>query len=177
MTDLRKNHGNGLGFEREDLGSKPIFAFIVSVVITGILVYYAIWGMFHFLDAYNRKHEQNLGPMVRVEQEPRSVRGEEIRQFPEPRLEEDERTELNDFRYREEERLNSTGWIDEKAGIVYIPITRAIELVAARGLPTTPQAGTLPPSPVNLARQAAAAADTSELKAPEGKPEKRGKKP
>ena len=68
--------------------------------------------------------------------------------FPEPRLERTERTEINDFRMREEETLNSYGWVDEKAGTVSIPIERAMELVAERGLPVLPPNGsdTAPPA-------------------------------
>src|SRR6266700_7876617 len=105
MTDLRHdNHENGTGFERQDLGSKPILAFIISVVVIGVLVYYSIWGMFHFLDAYERKRQHTMSPMVQAEQDTREPRyqstNERIKQeFPEPRLEDNERTELNDFRY------------------------------------------------------------------------------
>lgn len=35
-----------------------------------------------------------------------------------------------------EQRLQSYGWIDRDAGIVHIPIGRAIDLVVERGLPT-----------------------------------------
>jgi hypothetical protein len=162
MTDLRhENHGNDLGFERQDLGSRPIVGFIVSLVVMGVLTYYVLWGMFHFLDAYDRKHQRAVSPMVQVEPDTRTVTPAKIQQFPEPRLEDNERTELNDFRYQEEEKLNSYGWVDQNAGVVHIPITRAMELVAQRGLPTTPQAGTMPLSPVNLAKAAAATSDTS----------------
>jgi hypothetical protein len=168
MTDLRhENQQNGLGFERQDVGSKPVIAFIVSVVVIGVLVYYVIWGIFHFLDAYERKNQKPMSPMMQVEQDTRepdqAKTHEKIQQeFPEPRLEDNERTELNDFRYSEEERLNSAGWVDQSAGVAHIPITRAMELIAQRGLPTVPQAGTAPPSTVNMAREAAAKSDTSE---------------
>ena len=36
-----------------------------------------------------------------------------------------------------------------------------MQIIAQRGLPTTPQIGTAPLAPVNLARAAAEAADTS----------------
>jgi hypothetical protein len=170
MTDIRhEEHENGPGFERQDLGSKPIFAFIISVVVIGVLVYYVIWGIFHFLDAYGRKNQQPLTPLVEVQQDSRNARTEHIQRFPEPRLEENERTELNDFRYSEEEKLNSAGWVDQGAGVAHIPITRAMELIAQRGLPTTPQAGTVPASPVNMSRAAAAQSDTSQQKAPANK--------
>lgn len=34
--------------------------------------------------------------------------------------------------------LNSYGWVDQKNGIARIPIDRAIDIVAARGLPARP---------------------------------------
>jgi len=177
MTEQQhEEHRPGVGFEREDLGSRPIFGFLLSLVIVGILIYYLLWGMFHFLDAYNRQHERPVSPMVVPEEETRTAGRAQIQQFPQPRLEEDERTELNDFRYGEEQQLNSYGWVDQSAGIVHIPITRAMELIAQRGLPTTPQAGAepAPPSPVNLAKQAAAKSDTSAV--PQGTAGKKAKK-
>lgn len=176
MTDhhggmhAHENHGNEIGFEREDLGSKPIFGFLVSLAIVGILVYYAIWGIFYFLDTFDKKNQQTRTPLVQVESNTREIQSEQIQRFPEPRLEENERTELDGFRYQEEERLNSYGWVDEKAGIAHIPIERAMQLIAQRGLSTTPKVGTVPLAPVNLAKAAAAAADTSNLQKTPTKP-------
>ena len=171
MTDHHKHQHepqhDDIGFERQDLGAKPVIGFIVSLVISGVLIYYVIWGIFHFLDAYDRKHQQVRTPLIQVESNTRGVQTQTIQRFPEPRLEENERTELNDFRYDEEQELNSYGWVDKNAGIAHIPIEQAMKLVAQKGLPTTPQAGVAPVSPVNLARAAAATADTSEMKAQE----------
>lgn len=38
----------------------------------------------------------------------------------------------------EEKVLNSYGWVDQKAGIARIPISRAIDIIAAQGLPSRP---------------------------------------
>jgi hypothetical protein len=107
MTDHRHgNPGHGspghkpdntdLGFEREDLGGKPVIGFILTVIIGGVLVYYVIWGMFYFLDTFNKKHQQIRNPLVAIEKaNPRDVQANEIQRFPEPRLEENERTEKN----------------------------------------------------------------------------------
>jgi hypothetical protein len=181
MTDRRpgmhvhENHGDDIGFERQDLGSKPVFGFIISLVISGVLIYYVIWGIFHFLDAFDRKNQQVRAPLVQIEKaNPREVQSSEMQRFPEPHLEENERSELNGFRYGEEEELNSYGWVDEKAGVAHIPITQAMQMIAQRGLPTTPQTGTMPVSPVNLARAAAQAADTNS--APQNQAQGKGNK-
>jgi hypothetical protein len=44
---------------------------------------------------------------------------------------------------------------------VRIPIDRAMELVAQRGLPTRPQTGAVPPSDVAMGKEAARRSDTS----------------
>ena len=181
MTDHHHgHHGKGkpdAGFEREDLGSRPLKGFIITVVVLGVLVYFAARGMFRFLDAYGKKNERSVSPLVQAEADTREPNhqktAEKINQeFPEPRLEDDERTELNDIRYSEEEKLNSYGWVDQSGGVAHIPITRAMQLVAERGLPTVPQAGSTPPSVVNTARQAAVKSDNSSA-APSSK--KKGK--
>jgi hypothetical protein len=175
MPELgHKKDQNDLGFEREDLGSRPIYGFMLSLVVVGVMIYYLLWGMFHFLDAYDRTRQKPVSPLVVPEVETRTVVPAQIKQFPEPRLEDNERTELNDFRYREEETLNSYGWVDQNAGVAHIPIARAMELIAERGLPTTPQVGKVPLSPVNLAQAAAAASDTSAAPQPaKQQPQKR----
>ena len=141
-------HQNGGGFEREDVGTKPLFGFLISLVVTGVLVYYVIWGVFYFMDAYERKHEQSKSPMVKTEEaqerrepDPAKTHEKIQQEFPEPRLEDDERTEINDFRYQQDETLSSYGWVDQNGGVVRIPIDQAMKLIAQRGLPTIPQSG------------------------------------
>ena len=169
MTE-HSNHQHGGGFEREDLGTRPIFGFLVSLVVTGVVVYYVIWGMFYFMDAYDRKHQHTKSPMVQAEQDTREPNTgktyEKIQQqFPQPRLEDNEVTEINDFRYQQDETLSSYGWVDQSGGVVRIPIDRAMQLIAQRGLPTIPQAG------------AARASDASNSqKAPANKKTRKGKK-
>ena len=59
---------------------------------------------------------------------------------PEPRLQVAPAVALAKIRAQEEAALSSYSWIDSKSGLVRIPIERAIELVAERGLPSRPQA-------------------------------------
>ncbi len=57
---------------------------------------------------------------------------------PEPRLEAEPGLLLQQLRAQEDKTLHSYGWIDEKAGIVRIPIDRAMDILAERGLPSRP---------------------------------------
>jgi hypothetical protein len=54
---------------------------------------------------------------------------------PEPRLQTTPEGDLRSLRAEEEERLTSYGWVDAERGVVRIPIERAIEITAERGLP------------------------------------------
>jgi len=54
---------------------------------------------------------------------------------PEPRLQVYPTAEFDQFRAAEEKKLNSYGWIDKGQNIIRIPVTRAMDLIAQRGLP------------------------------------------
>jgi hypothetical protein len=162
MTEETKHEAAEEGYEHQDLGAQGVFAFLISLIVGGVVVYFVIWGLYHFLEARQRTHQPSQNPLVeQVETDTRIVSPDEIKEFPEPRLERNERVEINDFRLKEEQTLNSYGWVDQKAGVVHIPIEHAMQLLAQRGLPTIPKAGTVPPSAVNVATQAAERSDTS----------------
>ncbi len=54
---------------------------------------------------------------------------------PQPRLQVVPARDLQTARIDEEALLNSYGWVDPEAGVVRIPIERAIDVLAQRGLP------------------------------------------
>ncbi len=55
---------------------------------------------------------------------------------PQPRLQISPAQDLKARRAAEDALLKSYGWVDRQAGIVRIPVDRAIELLAERGLPS-----------------------------------------
>jgi hypothetical protein len=174
MSEQIKHGHAEEGYERQDLTAQSVFAFLISLIAGGVVVYFIIWGLYHFMDARQRARQPEQSPLVKqLDTDTRIVSPDEITKFPQPRLERNERIEINDFRLKEEQTLNSYGWVDEKTGVVRIPIERAMELVAQRGLPTTPKAGSVPPSDVNTANQAAQRSDTSGKSAqPKSQPQK-----
>src|SRR4029077_15613665 len=161
-------HNPEVEFEREDLAPKPILVFLGSLVLICLVVALVLRGMYSYLDRYDNLHQLPQSPLVQPSTaSTRDVSPGDITNFPQPRLESDERLEINDFRLQEEKTLHSYGWVDQSAGVVHIPIDRAMQLLAQRGLPTRPQAGTSPSSDVNTAKEAARRSDTS------GKPAER----
>lgn len=127
-------------YEREDLSPGGIIAFLVGLAIAGLLIHVILFGMFRYLDRYAKTHEPPQNPLVKsTNGDTRVAAPEEANKFPEPRLETDERNQSTGEVLKEEQTLGSYGWVDEKSGTARIPIERAMEEVAKRGLPTVPQ--------------------------------------
>jgi hypothetical protein len=59
---------------------------------------------------------------------------------PAPRLQPDPRADLLAQRALEDALLETYGWVDKSRGIVRVPIERAIDVLAERGLPARPAA-------------------------------------
>lgn len=131
-------------FEHQDLSPHGVYAFLVGLAVAGVLVAFVLWGLYHFMERYEAAHQPAQNPLVQPSVETRQVSPDAILKFPQPRLENSERSELNDFRLKEEDTLDSYGWVDQKTGVVRIPIERAMQLIVQQGLPTTPKAGTAP---------------------------------
>jgi len=150
MSDEHLNHGHsghGVEFEREDLSSRGIFGFLIGLVISGVVIYFIITGMYSFLDKYEQSQMSASSPLVKAEDAAkvgeRRVTGDYVEnKFKEnnaPLLEVDERSQLHKFVMDQEKQLNSYGWVDEKAGVAHIPIDQAMHLIEQRGLPVCPQ--------------------------------------
>jgi hypothetical protein len=138
------------GFESEDLRSRSIIGFLLGLAAMCVVVFLLLRGLYSFLDADVRAHQPPLGPLApATSADTRDLNKTEVKAeikqvFPDPRLEVDERSELKNILLEQQQELNSYGWVDEKAGVARIPIERAMQLVAQRGLPTTPKAGVAP---------------------------------
>ena len=135
--------GNG-GYERSDIGAAGVLYFLLGLAVAGLLVYFIVDGLYSYLDKRSEVEQAPVNPLVtnapadtrRIPQDyPKTA-------FPDPRLEDDERGQLNRIRLKEEETLATYDWIDQNAGTVRIPIDRAMDLVAQRGLPVRPQTPT-----------------------------------
>jgi hypothetical protein len=68
---------------------------------------------------------------------------------PRPRaaLQADPTADMQRFAKEEEAAVTSYAWVDRSAGVVQIPVDRAIEIVAERGLPVPPPLPDAPATP------------------------------
>jgi hypothetical protein len=129
------NMTNHDGFEQEDLSSRSALYFLAGLVLVGLVVYLIVFGMYRFLDSYATAHQPPMSPMVTPEADTRAVTPENAETFPQPRLEENERTQLRSFIEDQDRKLATYDWVDKDRGTVRIPIDRAMELIEQRGLP------------------------------------------
>ncbi len=115
------------GHERTDANIRSIALFTAGLLVVIVVVLFAADRLFDILAA-----RKEAGP----EPSPLALKRELP---PSPRLQVDETAEWKALQAKEQQVLNSYGWVDAKAGTVRIPIERAMELTAKRGLPARSQ--------------------------------------
>jgi len=160
QTNPANPTGNG-GYERQDIGVAAVLYFLLGLAVAGLLVYFIVDGLYRFLDKRSETEQAPVNPLVtnapadtrhippeyKTDSDSTNYEKYLEKNFPAPQLETDERSQLNKVRLREENTLGSYDWIDKDAGTVRIPIDRAMDLIAQRGLPTRSQAGPAVESP------------------------------
>jgi len=116
--------------DKVDAGA--ILGFGIGLLLVGAAVYFAIWLLFGYFARQESANATREYPLAAPA---------ETRLPPEPRLQTDPRGDLRALREQEERTLRSYQWVDKNAGVVRIPIERAMSLTVDRGLPTRPQEG------------------------------------
>lgn len=121
------------GYEERDLSVRGILLFgIVFVLALGLVLVLATGVQWLF-----------VGHAPPVQSPPQGLaNAPSAPTFPAPALEAVPGAAYEQFLAQEQKLLNSYGWVDQKAGIVHIPIDRAMDLLLQKGLPTRPTTGT-----------------------------------
>lgn len=114
--------------ETRDMDIRPIVMFGAALVGSTAAVLLLMAWLFGYFAAREARLDVPPSPLAETRRPP-----------PEPRLQIAPATDLEEIRGTEDAALNSYGWVDRKAGILRIPIDRAITLLAQRGLPVRPQ--------------------------------------
>jgi hypothetical protein len=183
------------GHDESDVSVSAIVWSGVILAIGGIVAFVLMLGMIHFLENWEKNHEAKMTPMEQQlhdqREEPKEglgkepvVREGELKPAPDwygrgkmedhlsrtikpPRLQYDDTHDMQLFRGSEDRWLSSTGKSPD--GSIHIPVSRAIEILAQRGLPQVSG----PFQPANVGAPSAAypsgAADTGQsTRAPAG---------
>jgi hypothetical protein len=113
------------GHETRDLDPALVTWFALGLVIAVAAFFLLTAALFRLF----RRAQPSPSPPSRIEFHPRML-------APSPRLQANNTTDLANYQIAENEKLNSYDWIDRDKGIIRIPIERAMDLIAQRGLPT-----------------------------------------
>lgn len=114
----------GRHHEERDVQIRPIVTFAVGLIILASVVMVLMGWLFGYFAARQAKLDVPMSPLAVTHGEP-----------PEPRLEVAPDQVLQELRAEEHTMLHSYGWVDREAGVVRIPIERAMTLLTERGLP------------------------------------------
>jgi hypothetical protein len=120
MTDKTKDSP---GYEKEDVSASPVVwagVILASVIVLSVA---AMTLMFGVLYQYREADINTIGPMADLQEKPRG-----------PILQVDPPRELTKLRQEDAAKADSYGWVSRENGTVRIPVSRAMELVVARGI-------------------------------------------
>jgi hypothetical protein len=116
--------------ESQDPPIRGILLVAGAVVLTTVICLATIWAIMDRLSS--------LRPMSAASRELGIISAPglgPLERFPSPTLQIIPHDDLLALRAREEQELSSYGWLDRTTGVVRIPIQRALDLLAERGLP------------------------------------------
>ena len=112
------------GEASSDVNLRAIVAFGAGLIVFVSIVLLLLGWLFTSFAARQAKLDAPPSPLAETQTRPL-----------EPRLQVDPAQALREMRAAEDAILKSYGWVDHTAGIVRIPIDRAIEVLVERGLP------------------------------------------
>ncbi len=115
-----------LRHEERDVAPGPVTLAVLGLAAVGIAALVAMLLLFDVLAGFQAAETAPPSPLA-------ASYG--LKEPPEPRLQTDPLRDLVDLHARDGAAINAYGWVDKQAGIVRIPVERAIAIVAERGLP------------------------------------------
>jgi hypothetical protein len=157
-----EGHGNeeintSLGYEPSDVRVTGILVFLVAMGIFVVVTAGACYEIGKILNAHLNKEDgpnskwtqtvdiRQLGDMP-SNPEMQNKMAQITESFPTPRLLlDDGDQDVADLHAREDILLDNYTWVDQAKGTVRIPIERAMEIIAQKGLPVAPAVETQAP--------------------------------
>ncbi|MGA7859632.1 MAG: hypothetical protein WCA11_16975 [Terracidiphilus sp.] len=139
------------GYEQSDVRVTGIVVFLTALAIFVAVIGVLSYGIGKVINARMNKEDgptskwtktvniRQLGNLPNNPEMQQKV-AELAQSFPTPRLQlDDGNQDVMELHEREDLLLNNYSWVDRSKGEVRIPIERAMELIAQRGLPVAPE--------------------------------------
>jgi hypothetical protein len=131
-----------LGHETADADIGPLIKFAVFLAVTTAVCALIVVGLYKYLDQRETAEKVGRHPLAAGVARPLP---------PPPRLQTYPFYDMKALRTDENRVLDHYGWVDKNAGVVRIPIERAIDVLAKKGLPyreAAPAGGVEPATPI-----------------------------
>ena len=119
---------------RDDENMRAILRFALWMVVAAVVIYAVLFGMFQYFDRQAAAADPAQNPLLAGEKPPATPAA----RFPQPQLQANAAADLVKERAREDAQLSTYGWVDRQAGVVHLPVERAMQMIAERGVPTWP---------------------------------------
>ena len=132
--------GHGVAAEPDRIRPRLVLGFGAVLTLTTVVAAALMAGLFWMLDHRAARRDRKIVEAAGLERR-------EAELPPLPRLQVYPVHHWKDFQSAERERLGSYGWMDRSSGAVHIPIDRAMELIAQRGVGPLPAAPMAVPGP------------------------------
>jgi hypothetical protein len=113
-----------LKYETEDFSPRGVRWFTAGLAVLAVMVLVLMGALLWFLSGGRPPGQGVVTPSVPAPN-----------MSPEPDLQVASSRDYQEMRAAEEAQLHSYRWVDQEAGIAAIPIKRAMEILAGRGLP------------------------------------------
>ncbi len=127
-------------YEHVDINISALIwsAVVLAVVVGGTAILMLL--LFNFLESEAQARDPKLSPlaMPATAMSPTTTASPFFGSAPGPKLMTGEPSRLEEVRGLEQQELRGYGWVDEKAGVVRIPIDEAKKLTLERGLGVRP---------------------------------------
>lgn len=137
-------HSRQAGHEASELGIGPIAWFLLGLAVATVVIGLLMAGLFDAFESREEKSKAETSPFSSERQklppEPRlqlapSTEEQVERKLPPDIKQDSPLQEMKRLREEENEKLSSYGWVDEKTGVVRIPIEEAKKRLLEKGIP------------------------------------------
>jgi hypothetical protein len=126
MSERNAREANFVGHETTDAEIAPLVRFAVFLAATVIVCALVVIGLYKYLDEREQAEKAGRYPLAAGMVRPLP---------PRPRLQTYPFDDIKELRKQENQVLDHYAWVDQNAGVVRIPIERAIDVLAEKGLP------------------------------------------
>jgi hypothetical protein len=123
-------HGERLEkkYEGADITVRPIVTTVIVLAAITIVSYIVVFGLYQYWKRADKEtRTENLLPIAVGDQQPRV--GPLL-------LEGSEAPDLKNMKVEAAKKVDSYGWVDQNTGVAHIPVERAMDIVAEKGLPS-----------------------------------------